>query len=225
MTTTTPATPIADHQIQRAVLEELEWTPALDVADVGVAVDHGAVTLSGVVDSYRQRLAAERAALRVRGVSAVADDIRVRPDEADVLHDDELAAMVARAFRDDAEVPAEDIHIVVRDGVVVLTGTVETNAQRVVARKVVERLRGVRGLDSRIELVRRPSAADTQERIRAAIRRNAVVDANHVTVRVEGTTAILEGRVRSFAERRQAESAAWASPHVTVVDNRIVVAA
>ncbi|GAA2753953.1 BON domain-containing protein [Amnibacterium kyonggiense] len=214
---------IADHQLQQTVIEELEWAPGVDVADIGVAVEHGAVTLTGTVDSFAQRMTAERAALRVRGVRAVADDIRVRPAVADAVHDDDLAAAVSRALQDDAEIPDEAVGIVVRNGVVVLTGTVRTNAQRVGARRAVERLRGVRGIDSRLELERRPSAEDAQERIRAAIRRNAVIDAQHVTVRVEGTTAVLEGRVRSFAERRQAEAAAWASPHVTDVDDRIVV--
>ena len=206
------------------MLEELEWTPSLDVADVGVSVQHGAVTLSGVVATYAERREAERAALRVRGVTAVAEELRVQPEERDVVHDDQLAGTVARALADSADVPAHSVAVVVRQGVVMLSGTVETHQQRAAARRIVAGLRGVRGIDSRIELRRRPSAPDAQERIRAAIRRNAVIDANHVTVRMEDTTAVLEGTVRSFAERRQAEHAAWASPHVTAVEDRIRVA-
>ena len=223
MTTNPSVTSAEDHALQRIVLDELDWTPTIRAADFGVAVDHGAVTLTGEVDSVAQRLAAERAALRVHGVTAVSDEIEVRPVGAALQHDGALASDVARALRDDAEIPARLISIVVRAGVVILTGTVDTHAQRDAARRAVERLRGVRELDSRIELTRRPSEADAQERIRAAIRRNALLDANRVTVALDGTTAVLEGRVRSFAERKQAEAAAWASPHVTHVENRIIV--
>ena len=222
--TTTPLLK-TDQDVQREVLDELEWTPGLDIAAVGVAVHDGAVTLSGEVANLPQRKAALKAALRVRGVTAVADELEVRLPEGEGVSDTDIADVVQRGFRDSVEVPHEAVHATVRDGVITLYGTVRLEYERRAARRIAEHARGVRGVDSRIELERRPSAPDAQERIRSAIRRNAIIDAAHVAVHVEGTEAVLTGTVRSFAERSQAEKAAWTSPHLTGVRNLIEVRA
>jgi len=223
MTTTTSSGIRTDQDVQRAVLEELEWTPGLDIAGVGVSVHDGAVTLSGEVETLPQRAAAVRAAFRVRGVTAVADDLELRLPEQWASSDADIAASLQRGFRDTVEVPHDVVHATVHDGVVTLTGTVQHEYQRQAARRVAEHSRGVVRIDSRIELERRPSAADAAERIRNAIRRNAVLDGAHVEVTMDGTVAVLTGTVRSFAERSQAEHAAWSSPHVSSVRNELAV--
>lgn len=224
MTTTIPPLK-TDQDVQREVLGELEWTPGLDIAAVGVAVHDGAVTLSGEVENLPQRKAALKAVLRVRGVTAVADELEVRLPEGEGRSDSDIADAVQRGFRDSVEVPHEAVHATVRDGVITLYGTVRFEYERKAARRIAEHARGVLGVDSRIELERRPSAPDAEERVRSAIRRNAIVDAAHVTVHLEGTEAVLTGTVRSFAERGQAEKAAWTSPHITGVRNLIEVRA
>ncbi|MGN6743108.1 MAG: BON domain-containing protein [Amnibacterium sp.] len=223
MTTLTHTGIRTDQDVQRSVLEELEWTPGLDIANVGVTVHDGAVTLSGDVSDLPQRKAAVKAAFRVRGVTAVADELDLRLPADRVASDTEIAEAVQRGFRDTVEVPHDIVHATVHDAVVTLTGTVHYEYERKAARRIAEHARGVRAVDSRIELERRPSAADAAERIRGAIRRNAVVDAGHVQVTMDGTVAVLTGTVQSFAERSQAERAAWSSPHVTAVRNEITV--
>jgi osmotically-inducible protein OsmY len=213
----------SDRDVQRAVLEELEWTPGLEIAHVGVSVEDGAVTLSGEVESTAERIAARRAALRVRGVSAVADELHVIEDGWRMVTDGDIAEALARGLRDSAVIPKGAVKASVEEGVVTLQGEVEWQYQREAARKLAEHLVGVRDVDSRITLARRPSAEDAAERIRGAIRRNALLDAATIQVVMDGTEARLTGTVHSFAERRQAEKAAWASPHVTDVRNEIVV--
>ncbi|MDR6141518.1 osmotically-inducible protein OsmY [Microbacterium foliorum] len=221
MTTTEP---LDDRDVQRAVSQELQWTPGLDDAAIGVAVKDGAVALSGEVNSYSERLAVKHAALRVRGVSTVVDDIVVRPTHGTQITDIELAREVDHALHATANVPIT-VKAVIDDGEVTLMGEVEWDHQRRSAKRSVQHLRGVRNVNSLITLSARPSASDAEERIRGAILRNAAVDANAVSVKIEGTRAILTGTVRSWPEKSQAADAAWASPHVTSVDNRIEVRA
>ncbi len=221
MTTTEP---LDDRDVQRAVSQELQWTPGLDDAAIGVAVKDGAVALSGEVNSYSERLAVKHAALRVRGVSTVVDDIVVRPTHGTQITDIELAREVDHALHATANVPIT-VKAVIDDGEVTLMGEVEWDHQRRSAKRSVQHFRGVRNVNSLITLSARPSASDAEERIRGAILRNAAVDANAVSVKIEGTRAILTGTVRSWPEKSQAADAAWASPHVTTVDNRIEVRA
>lgn len=216
--------PLDDRDVQRAVSQELRWTPGLDDASIGVAVKDGAVALSGEVNSYSERLAVKHAALRVRGVSTVVDDIVVRPTHGMQITDTDVAREVDHALRANANVPIT-VKAVIDEGEVTLMGEVEWDHQRRSAKRAVQHLRGVRNVNSLITLSARPSAADAEERIRGAILRNAAVDANAVSVAIEGTRAILTGTVRSWPEKSQAADAAWASPHVTDVDNRIEVRA
>lgn len=215
--------PLSDHDVQRAVLEELEWMPGLEIAHIGVAVEDGGVTLFGEVPSAAERIAARKAVLRVRGVRTVADELQVAGADWRLVTDSDIAEALARALRDAASIPSGKVQASVEDGVVTLQGEVEWQYQREAARKLAETLVGVREVDSRITLTRRPSAEDAAERIRGAIRRSALLDAASIEVTMEGTDAVLTGTVHSFAERRQAEKAAWASPHVTAVRNDIVV--
>jgi osmotically-inducible protein OsmY len=212
-----------DQDVQRTVLEELEWTPGLDIADVGVLVHEGVVTLRGDVADLPQRHAAVAAAFRVRGVTAVADELVLRLHADYVASDTEIAAAVQRAFRDTVEVPHDAVQATVHDAVVTLTGTVDHEYEREAARRVAEHVRGTRAVDCRIALARRSPGDETAEGIRGAFHRNAMVDPTRIRVTMDGPVAVLTGTARSFAERSQAEQCTWSSPHVAAVRNEITV--
>lgn len=214
----------SDQVIQTAVQEELEWTPDVDAAGIGVAVEEGTVSLSGEVDSYAEELAANRAALRVRGVTAVVDNQVVHPKSSWTVTETDIAKEVERALKSVSNVP-ETVKAEIKDRTVTLTGEVSWDFQRQAAKRAVQYLSGVYSVDSRITLTARPSAADAEERIKKALTRNAQLDANAINATVSGNTVTLTGTVSSWAEKQQAGRAAWASPHVTDVDNRIVVRA
>jgi len=213
---------LSDHTIREAVADELSWTSDVDATHIEISVENGIVTLTGTVHSVEERNAARKAVLRTRGVVSFADDLRVAAFDSP-LTDTEIAEAVRDALTQTAELPPDAVKAEVRDHAVILTGTLEWNHQRRAARRAVERLAGVVNVDNRIELTRRPSAPDTEEAIRKALVRNATVDANSITVTLDGTIVTLTGTVASWAEKKQAGHAAWSSPHVTSVRNEIVV--
>jgi len=214
----------SDLDVQIAVQDELDWTPDVDAAGIGVAVEDGGVTLSGEVDNYSERLAAKRAAFRVRGVRAVVDDLTVHPKAASSVTEADVATEIERALRGASNVP-ETVKAEIHGHNVTLTGEVDWDFQRTAAKRAVQCLRGVYTVNNMITLTPRPSAADTEERITNALTRNAQLDAKTISVTVAGNKVTLTGTVKSWAEKRQAGNAAWASPHVTDVDNRIIVSA
>ncbi len=171
----------------------------------------------------RELQQAEKAALRVEGVRTVANEIMVRGTVEAAASDEEIARHINAVLSWTTTLPHGAVTATVHDGTVVLTGTVDWQYQRDAARKAVQGVQFVRLVDNRIELARRISAHDAGVRIRNALRRDALVDADSITVSVSDTTVRLTGRVRSSEERREAERAAWNSPHVADVDNRIVV--
>lgn len=215
---------LSDRDIQTSVQNELEWTPDVDAAGIGVAVEDGTVSLSGEVDSYAERLAAKRAALRVRGVNTVVDNLIVHPDSTSKVTDTDIAKEIEHALTWATNVP-DSVKAEVKGHNVTLTGQVNWDFQRQAAKRAVQFLRGVNSVNNMITLNARPSAEDTEERIKNALIRNAQLDANAIDVTVSGNKVILTGKVRSWAEKQQAGNAAWASPHVTDVDNRIFVRA
>lgn len=214
----------SDLDVQTAVQDELQWTPDVDAAGIGVAVEDGTVALSGEVDTYSERLAAKHAALRVQGVTAVVDGLTVHPKATLPVSETDIAREVDRALRGASNVP-DSVKAEIEGHRVTLRGEVEWDYQRRAARQVVQYLKGVYMVNNMITITGRPSAADAGERIRKALVRNAQLDANTIDVSVSGTKVTLTGHVRSWAEKRQAGMAAWASPHVTDVDNHIVVRA
>jgi osmotically-inducible protein OsmY len=221
-TVTRTAAP-SDEQIQRDVLAELKFEPRVAPNEIGVAVKDGVVTLMGWVDSYTKRWAAEEAAHRVRGVKAVANDIEVRLPLSAERTDVDIAAAAVRALEWDAMVPIDKLDVTVSKGWVTLKGEVEWQYQKQDAERVVRRLSGVRGVTNLILVKPRLTASELKEKIELALVRSAQVDAQRITVEVQGTKAILRGTVRAWAEREEAERAAWAAPGITAVENLITI--
>jgi osmotically-inducible protein OsmY len=212
-----------DEQIQRDVFAELKWDARVLPNEIGVAVKNGIVTLTGWVDTYSKRWAAEEAAHRVRGVVAVVNDIEVKLPSTVERTDPDIAAAAIHALRWDAFIPMEKIKVTVSKGWVSLEGEVEWQYQKVDAERVVRRLTGVKGVTNLILVKPRVTASDLKRKIEEALVRSAKTDAEHITVEVEGTRAILRGTVRSWAEKEEAERAAWMAPGITDVDNRIII--
>ena len=214
---------LTDEQIQRDVLAELRFEPRVVPNEIGVAAKDGVVTLTGWVDSYTKRWAAEEAAHRVRGVKAVANDIEVRLPLSAERTDVDIAAAAVRALESDAMVPVDKLDVTVSKGWVTLKGEVEWQYQKQDAERVVRRLSGVRGVTNLILVKPRLTASELKEKIELALVRSAQLDAQRITVEVQGTKAILRGTVRAWAEREEAERAAWAAPGITAVENLITI--
>src|SRR5699024_916570 len=211
-----------DLDVQALVSAELEWTPDVDCTGIVVAVEHGAVVLSGEVDSYAERLAARRAALRVRGVRAGVDNLTVHPRSPWPVTEAGIAQRVERSLRETSDVP-EAVTAEIHARTVTLVGEVDWDFQRHAAQRAVQYLRGVGTVHNLISLTARVPAPGTQEQIRTAITRNAQLDVTRIRVLVSGSRVTLTGTVTSWSQRAQAGHAAWASPHVVEVDNQIIV--
>jgi len=212
-----------DALIQSDVMAELKWEPRVKPNEIGVAVKDGVVTLTGWVDSYTKRWAAEEAAHRVRGVKAVANDIEVKLPSSDQKTDADIAAAAVRALEWDAFLSIDKLDVTISKGWITLQGEVEWQFQRDEAERVVRRLTGVKGVSNLIVVKPRVTPSDIKKKIEQALIRTAQSDANNITVDVDGTKVTLKGTVRSWAERKEAERQAWAAPGVTSVDNRITI--
>lgn len=215
----------SDADIQRDVIDELAWDARLRPGEVGVSVQSGIVRLTGWVDSYARKWAAERGAHRLRGVRAVANDIEVRLPGSALHTDGDIALAASRALEWDSFVPADRLAVTVANGWVMLRGEVEWGYQRRAAERELRRLRGVRGVTNLISVrpPLRPSPGELASQIRRALLRRAGGDG--VTVAVEGDTVVLTGNVGSWLERDEAERVAWSAPGIGAVDDRLTVGA
>ncbi|TLV02430.1 BON domain-containing protein [Dyadobacter luticola] len=212
-----------DLEIQRNVMDQLRWQPILDAAEIGVSVKNGIVTLSGLVNSYPKKLAAEKAAKKVSGVKAVAEDIVVRIYPEKQKTDTELAEAVANALKWNSAVVSEKIKIKVEDGFVTLSGEVDWSYERSMAINAIENLSGVRLVVNNISLKPKPMAGDISRKIESAFQRHASIDSGKVKVSVTGNKVTLTGIVRSWNEKDDAEEAAWAATGVSQVINNLTV--
>jgi len=211
----------ADVRVRDAVMRQLDWDPEVDGSAVGVAAKSGTVTLSGFIDTYSGKLAAERAAKRVHGVRAVANDIEVhlRPGRTDV----DIAQDATRALELCSTIP-ETVQAVVYNGYLTLTGKVEWLYQKERAERAVRHIRGVSGVLNQITVTPKAAAVrDVRHRIVRALHQNADLDARHITVTVSGDIATLTGTVATWLQCESAERAAADAPGIAHVDNRITV--
>ena len=212
-----------DSDIKRDVEDELKWDPDVDATDIGVAVHNGVVTLSGFVHSYAHKTQAERDAKRVAGVAGVANDIEVRLPVIDQRPDPDIVRDAVSALKLELPFSSENIKVVAREGWLTLEGAVEWNYARERAESSVKKIRGVKGLTNSIEVKPKVAPYEVRRKIEDALRRSAELDASRITVEANGSEVVLRGTVRSWAERQEAERAAWAAPGVTRVDNRISI--
>ena len=215
---TTLTTP--EQGLRDLVMRQLAWDPQVDATMIGVTNKDGIVTLSGYVETYAARLAAERSARKVYGVKAVANELVVKLAEERI--DPDIARDALQALANRVDVP-DGITVTVRDGHIALGGRVNWNYQRVSAERAVKYLRGVRGVFNNIVVAPVASPKDVETRILDALKRLADVDARRVHVMADGPRVVLSGFVRSWNEREEAERAAWTAPGVATIDNRIAV--
>jgi osmotically-inducible protein OsmY len=212
-----------DRTLRQHIIDELDWEPTVDAANIGVAVNAGVVTLTGHVPSYAQLIAAETAVKRVKGVAAIAQDIEVRFAGAAAHSDEDIASRAALLIKWSAELPDEAILVTVTKGWITLTGQVEWQYQRAAAEEAVRTLVGVKGVSNLIAVKPRAAAEAVVRGIEAALNRDARLEAHRIKVTVHDGKVRLEGRVRSWYERDAAERAAWAAPGVEAVEDQLVI--
>jgi osmotically-inducible protein OsmY len=213
----------SDKQLQHDVLAELEWEPSVEASQIGVAATDGVITLTGQVGTYLEKTKAEEVSKRVYGVRAVANDIAVKIGGQHARTDAEIATAALNSLKWDADVDDEKLKIAVRDGWVTLEGQATWKYQADAAERDVRVLTGVRGVTNKISVVSPVRTADVQKKIEEAFRRSAEVDARRVEVHATDGRIVLRGNVRSWAERAEAQQAAWAAPGVVNVENNLIV--
>jgi osmotically-inducible protein OsmY len=212
-----------DMEIQKDVMDELKWEPFLNWAEIGVAVKNGIVTLSGIVNSYATKITAEKAAKRVEGVKAVAEEIEIKLLQSDLRDDAEIAEAVLNTIKWYATVNGDGIKVKVENGWVTLEGEVEWIFEKNIVANTIENLLGVRGITNLIKIAPRVAPNEVKRKINAAFHRSANVDAKGISITTEGNKVILTGKVRTYDEKLSASSAASAAPGVTEVVNKLEV--
>ena len=212
-----------DMELQKDVVAELKWEPRLEEVEIGVAVKDGVVTLTGFVPDYAQRRIAAKAAERVKGVRAVAQELAVKVPNAFRRSDTELAHQVVNALAWDIEVPDQKIKAKVEDGWVTLEGEVDWQYQRNAVERSVRYLTGIKGVTNLVTLKPHASTYDVAQHIKAALHRSAEADAKKIQVTADGGKVTLIGTVRSWPERAEVERAAWSASGVTAVDDRLAI--
>lgn len=214
---------MTDKDLKQHVQSALDWEPSLDASDVGVSVDEAVVTLRGNVASYAEKVTAERVALRVYGVKAVANDLAVHLVSAFERTDTEIAQAAVAALKWNTMVPNDRVTVTVNNGWLALNGTLDWQYQKDAAARAVRDLTGVKGVTNNIIVQPRVKTIDVRDKIEAAFKRSAEIDARRVNVTATDGKVILSGNVHSWAERQEAERAAWAAPGVTQVEDRLTI--
>ncbi len=209
-----------DEQIRDDIIEEIKWEPQIESTEVGVTVKDGAVSLLGTVGSYAEKLAAERAARRVKGVLAIAEEILVKYPREKSVKDEDIAERIAHVLEWNISLDRQDIQARVRNGFVTLTGVVDWHYQRENARRHVARVRGVAGVSNMITLKTRVAKTDLKKDILQALHRYADLEMSHIDLGISGGRVTITGDVHAWSERKLIEDAVWSSPGVTeVIDN------
>ncbi|HWT46324.1 MAG TPA: BON domain-containing protein [Vicinamibacterales bacterium] len=214
---------MTDKDLKQQVQNALDWEPSIEATDVGVSANEGVVTLRGYVRTYSEKQTAERVVLRVFGVRAVANDLDVRLPTSFARTDTEIAQAAVSALSWNSLVPEGRVTVTVADGWITLNGNVPWQYQKDAARRSVRDLFGVKGVINSVVLEPQVKATDVRDKIEAAFRRSAEVDARRINVNATDGKIVLSGDVRSYAERQEAERAAWAAPGVKQVEDRLVI--
>jgi osmotically-inducible protein OsmY len=212
-----------DLQIKNDVMEELKWEPILNASQIGVSVKDGVVTLSGTVDSYSKKIAAERSAKKIDGVKAIAEDVEVVLLGSGKRNDTDIADAVINALKWHSAVREHKISVKVESGIVTLEGEVDWEFQKKSAKMMVENLIGVTGIINNIKIKQKANINDIKKKITAAFYRSATIDAEGIEIEITGSKAILKGNVRSWAEKEDAENAVWSALGIDRVDNRLEI--
>lgn len=211
-----------DRELRQNVIDELDFEPSIDSADIGVTAENGVITLSGHVPSYAQKKAAESAVWRVKGVKAIAQEIKVRIPGDKKHDDDEIAQRAVDMLAWNSLVPRDALHVRVQNGFVTLSGQLDWNFQRTVAEADIRKLTGVAGVINEITLKPSIQAVDVKQRITDALKRHAEAEASRIKVDVRnGDTVSLEGEVDTWNERQAVVNAAWSAPGVRSVNDRL----
>lgn len=212
-----------DAALQRDVIAELSWDPAVDATAIGVAVKDGVVTLTGHLNTFAEKHAAARAVRRLAGVKAIAleIDVKLAPDHR--RSDTDLATSAEQALKWNTLIPADAVKLTVDRGWITLRGDVEWDYQRRAIEKAVRPLMGVVGISNEITLRAKPKLDNLHHRIEEALTRQALREARHIKIGVDGTTVTLTGQVHSWHEREAAQWVAWTAPGVRAVINELQV--
>ncbi|GBU19624.1 MULTISPECIES: BON domain-containing protein [Methylobacteriaceae] len=214
---------MGDKLIRQNVIDELDFDPSIDAAHIGVAVENGIVTLTGHVGSYTERVAAEKAAQKVRGVRGVVEEIQVRFGGETPPRDEDIAQRAVQMLDWSVTVPKGAVQVKVQNGWVTLSGKVDWQYQREEAYRAIRRLAGVAGIMNTIEVTPKASVPDVRSKIMAALKRNAELEADAIKVTVKDAKVVLEGKVNAWYERELAENAAWSAPGVRAVEDHLTL--
>lgn len=214
---------MSDITLRQDILDELEFEPSLDAANIGVAVANGVVTMTGHVSNYAEKVAAERVAQRVKGVRAIAQEIEVRYPSSMKTADDQIADRALNIIAWDTSIPEDNVKIKVQKGWVTLSGQVEWHFQSNAAESAVRKLSGVVGVTNLINVKPRVDALNVKNAIEGALKRSADIEASGIRIGVSGGKVVLEGKVHAWYERGVAERAAWAAPGVSSVEDRLTI--
>jgi osmotically-inducible protein OsmY len=215
---------MSDKQLRQDILDEFEFDPSFNAAHIGVAVDKDVISLTGHVESYAEKLAVLAAARRVKGVRAIADEIEVRFPNQPKTADDQIARRASDILKWSSVVASLPVEVVVHNGWITLSGRVNWYFEKRAAENCIRKLSGVRGITNSIMLKPQVDAANVKEKIEAALKRHAEVEANGIRISVKGGNhVVLEGRVGNWDERRAVESAAWSAAGVAAVDDRLSI--
>lgn len=212
-----------DNILRQSVIDELEFEPSIDAASIAVTVDDGVVTLGGHVRTYAEKETAEHVAARLKGVRGIAQEIKVQPKGPNRMDDDGIAKRALSMIDWNVNIPKDAVKVRVSNGWITLSGKVEWQYQKDTVLRAVRNLEGVIGVTNTVEVTPHVSAADVRKRIEDAFERDAEIEAKAIRVDVSGGRVTLEGRVRTWSERRAAERAAWSAPGISTLDDRIVI--
>lgn len=212
-----------DLTLRRSILDELEFLPHIDAAAIGVTLENGVVILSGHVKTYAEKIAAERAVKRVKGVRAVAEELKVRVDNTQGIDDDLIASRCLDLLRWNTVVPDEQIQVKVQQGWVTLEGDVEWQYQKAAAQNAIQKLEGIKGLNNLLVIKPKLDIQDIKRVIEQALARSSDLDPTKIRVSADGSQVRLEGTVQRWLERKAAEHAAWAVPGVKHVENHLLI--